>query len=232
MSVAASSVAASESVIICARMMPDPKPTITIRHDGPYRVEGGVPLENADGKPFEPKPAYSLCRCGHSANKPYCDATHKTVGFQGTETADRGVIADRRIAYRGDGITIYDDRSVCSHAGFCTAGLPSVFRARQKPWIDPAAASSEEIAAVVQKCPSGALSYALGESVEPVEEKRPPAIRVTRDGPYAVVGAVELTLSDGSSVEARSRYTLCRCGGSENKPFCDGTHSRIGFKNG
>jgi CDGSH-type Zn-finger protein len=68
--------------------MPEPKGTITIRPNGPYRVEGDVPLESPDGAPYEPKPAYSLCRCGQSANKPYCDATHKECGFIGTEMAD------------------------------------------------------------------------------------------------------------------------------------------------
>jgi len=70
--------------------MPEPRGTITIRPDGPYRVEGGVPLEAPDGTLYELKPAYSLCRCGQSANKPYCDATHKECGFVGAETADPG----------------------------------------------------------------------------------------------------------------------------------------------
>jgi CDGSH-type Zn-finger protein len=69
-------------------MMPETKGTITVRPNGPYRVEGGVPLEAADGTSYELKPAYSLCRCGKSSNKPYCDATHKECGFIGTETAD------------------------------------------------------------------------------------------------------------------------------------------------
>jgi CDGSH-type Zn-finger protein len=68
--------------------MPEAKGTITIRPNGPYRVEGDVPLEGPDGMLYEPKPAYSLCRCGQSANKPYCDATHKECGFIGTEMAD------------------------------------------------------------------------------------------------------------------------------------------------
>lgn len=102
---------------------------------------------------------------------------------------------------------------------------------RQKPWIEPTAAPPEEIVDVVLKCPSGALAYAL-ESPEPVEEERPAAIRVTRDGPYAVVGRPALTFSDGTPAEARARYTLCRCGGSKNKPFCDGTHWSIGFRHG
>jgi CDGSH-type Zn-finger protein len=68
--------------------MSEPNGTITIRPDGPYRIEGGVPLEAADGTLYELKPAYSLCRCGQSANKPYCDGTHKECGFMGMETAD------------------------------------------------------------------------------------------------------------------------------------------------
>lgn len=68
--------------------MPEAKGTITVRPNGPYRVEGGVPLEASDGTPYELKPAYSLCRCGKSANKPYCDSTHKECGFIGTETAE------------------------------------------------------------------------------------------------------------------------------------------------
>jgi CDGSH-type Zn-finger protein len=68
--------------------MTEPRGTITIRPNGPYRVEGEVPLEGPDGTPYESKPAYSLCRCGRSANKPYCDTTHKECGFVGTETAD------------------------------------------------------------------------------------------------------------------------------------------------
>jgi CDGSH-type Zn-finger protein len=68
--------------------MPEAKGTITVRPNGPYRVEGGVPLEDADGKPYDLKPAYSLCRCGKSAAKPYCDKTHLECGFIGAETAD------------------------------------------------------------------------------------------------------------------------------------------------
>lgn len=67
--------------------------TITIKPNGPYRVEGGVPLEGPDGQLYELKPAYSLCRCGKSANKPYCDRSHQECGFVGTETADPSLTA-------------------------------------------------------------------------------------------------------------------------------------------
>lgn len=138
------------------------KGTITIRPDGPYRVEGGVPLEGPDGTPYELKPAYSLCRCGKSSNKPYCDATHKECGFVGAETADPGSSAE-------------------------------------------AAGDAGEVEASV--------------------------VRVVRDGPYEVFGAPKLTYSDGRICEERSFYRLCRCGASNNKPFCDDTHLQIGFRN-
>ena len=74
--------------MISPPIMPEAKGTITVRPNGPYRVEGGVPLEAADGTPYDLKPAYSLCRCGKSANKPYCDKSHAECGFIGAETAD------------------------------------------------------------------------------------------------------------------------------------------------
>jgi CDGSH-type Zn-finger protein len=76
--------------------MPEEKGTITIRPNGPYRVEGGVPLEGPEGQPYELKPAYSLCRCGKSSNKPYCDTTQKECGFVGTETAAPDASAESR----------------------------------------------------------------------------------------------------------------------------------------
>jgi hypothetical protein len=84
----------------------------------------------------------------------------------------------------------------------------------------------------VGTCPSGALSYALEDSPHPVEEDRPSAVTVSKDGPYWVTGQISLEAADGSIYEVRSRFALCRCGGSKNKPFCDGTHWHIGFKDG
>ena len=98
-----------------------------------------------------------------------------------------------------------------------------------EPWIDPDGASVAEIIATIEKCPSGALSYAR-DGVEAPPPRREPMVTVTNDGPYAVTGGIELVgvpFGDGAS---REHYTLCRCGGSKNKPFCDGTHWSIGFK--
>ena len=191
-----------------------------------------MPIKAAGGEEIEAGAACSLCRCGRSANKPFCDGMHAKIDFSGEEVADRGPIARRRVAYQGKGVTIYDDRSVCSHAGHCTDNLASVFKLDAEPWIDPEGAGREAIIEVVGSCPSGALSYAEGDSADPVEQEREPAITRSKDGPYWVVGGIELQSADGSTYERRARYALCRCGGSKNKPFCDGTHWHISFKDG
>lgn len=211
-------------------MAPDPRVRVTAA--GPYVVKGGVPLRDANGAPIETGRTYALCRCGASTTKPLCSDAHLAIGFAGEETADRGPIADRRETYRGQGITVYDDRSICAHVGHCTDHLSTVFKLKQEPWIDPQGADAEAIAAVVATCPSGALSYALQDSPEPVEEERPSAVTVSKDGPYWVTGGISLEAGDGTTYEVRARFALCRCGGSKNKPFCDGTHWHIGFKDG
>ncbi|MFQ5913748.1 MAG: CDGSH iron-sulfur domain-containing protein [Nitrospinota bacterium] len=211
---------------------PETQPQISISPNGPYVVEGSVPLQNARGGEIESRQTYALCRCGRSAEKPFCDGAHAKVGFSGENAAGRGPIEGRRVAYKGNGITVHDDRSICSHAGVCTDDLPSVFRMGQEPWCDPRAGEVEKIIDVVKRCPSGALSYGVGDSMETVEEEADPMISVSKDGPYEVVGRLELQPPDGSPYETRARYTLCRCGASKNKPYCDGTHWRIGFKDG
>jgi CDGSH-type Zn-finger protein len=203
---------------------------ITVTEDGPYMVEGRVEITNAEGEVVSTEGKVFLCRCGGSQSKPFCDGTHNKNDFSGAEVADRGPIAKRRQAYEGDGITLYDDRSVCSHAGECTDSLPSVWKLKEEPWIDAKAASAEQIAEVVSKCPSGALSYARGDNAQPVEEPMQPAIRASTNGPYHVRGGIQVASPDGAGYEPRNRQTLCRCGGSKNKPFCDGTHWYERFK--
>lgn len=171
-----------------------------------------------------PVTATSCARCGGSANKPFCDGTHTTNGFSSGKAADR--VPDARESYAGAEITIHDNRGICAHAGACTDGLPSVFRLKQEPWIDPAGASAPDIVDTVRKCPSGALSY----SIDGIEHRdRAPAIFVAPNGPYVVTGGPELAdtpRGDGASTE---HFTLCRCGGSRNKPFCDGSHWKRNF---
>ena len=95
----------------------------------------------------------ALCRCGGSANKPFCDGTHTKIGFSSTTLEGR--VDDKRENYKSEKITIHNNRGMCAHAGRCTDGLPSVFRLKHEPWIDPNGASPGEIIATIRTCPSG-----------------------------------------------------------------------------
>jgi uncharacterized Fe-S cluster protein YjdI len=163
-------------------------PTIECSPDGPYLVRNLEQLRNSRGEALPVEPVLSLCRCGGSASKPFCDGTHKRNGFSGAKGSASS--ADRRDDYRGRRITIHDNRSVCAHAGYCTDGLAAVFKYRSEPWIDADAAAVEAVIDTIRRCPSGALSYSL-QDVEAPEPVRPPVITVTR-GPYSVVGGVRL----------------------------------------
>ena len=184
-------------------------------------------IRNSNGESCATVAGVALCRCGGSNNKPFCDGTHGKNGFTDRTLTDGAL--DKRTDYVGKKITIHDNRGICAHAGFCTDNLASVFKMKTEPWIDPDGAAVEEIIDTIKKCPSGALSYTV-DSVEHRDQDREPMVTVTKDGPYAVTGGIELLeqlLGEGASTE---HYTLCRCGGSKNKPFCDGTHWHIGFK--
>ncbi len=202
---------------------------IRVLDGGPYRVEGSVPLLDHDGVAIEAPEAYSLCRCGGSERKPFCDGTHKSNNFNGQEFASKDTVADRGERLEGEGVTIHDDRSRCAHSGVCTDNLSQVFKLGVEPWIDAQGADADEIARAVSACPSGALSYSLGGSTDSVEQLEGPSITVAKDGPYAVRG-VQVIAGDEGAYDARERQTLCRCGGSRNKPFCDGSHWYMGFK--
>ena len=205
----------------------DAKPTIEPTQNGPYIVKQLETLTNSKGDALPTKVTIALCRCGGSANKPFCDGTHAKIGFS-SEKLTQGEL-DRREDYVGKGMTIHDNRGICAHQGFCTDGLKSVFRLDTEPWIDPGGAGVAEITATVRRCPSGALSYSI-DGVEHRDRDGGPQILVSQDGPYYVSGGVELRDAARGEGGSKEHYTLCRCGGSKNKPFCDGTHWHIKFK--
>jgi CDGSH-type Zn-finger protein/truncated hemoglobin YjbI len=203
---------------------------IEVTEHGPYKVTGDVAIYNAEGELVRQGGVWHLCRCGGSRNKPFCDITHGLKRFDGTERADHGPIAERRVSYAAaDEVTVYDDRTVCCHYGQCTRRLPAVFRADAGPFVDPGQARADEIVEVVRGCPSGALAYAHNGG-EPIERHERPSITATVDGPYRVRGAIQVIAADGRLYERRERQVLCRCGLSRNKPFCDGSHWYAGFR--
>jgi len=131
-------------------------------------------------------------------------------------------------SYSNDEITISWNANTCFHSEVCTKNLSSVFNLKQKPWINVNGATKEEVIKLINSCPSGALSYSLSNREE--KDIEPSVnIRIVPDGPMLVNGAFEFTDKDGKVIQVEKNTAFCRCGGSENKPFCDGTHKKIGF---
>jgi CDGSH-type Zn-finger protein len=205
------------------------RPRIKVTENGPYMVEGVTQVRDATGEAHAVEGKAFLCRCGRSSNKPFCDGSHNKVGFDGTETADTGPIAERREGYEADDLEILDDRSVCAHVGACTDGLPAVFKLGEEPWIEADGAAAVAVKETIRECPSGALAYTEPGANGPVEEPLDPGVEAAVDGPYRLRGGIPVISAAGEPYEVRNRQTLCRCGGSGNKPFCDGTHWE-GFK--
>ncbi len=201
--------------------------TIEAAPDGPYLVKGLEKLKNSKGESLTTKAVVALCRCGGSANKPFCDGAHAKNDFSGEKETDGS--RDKREDYVGKEITLHDNRGLCAHIGFCTDNLAAVFRLRTEPWIDPNGAEAQAIIDTIQTCPSGALSYTIDE-VEHRDQAGDPAIVIGKDGPYFVSGGPELKDEPPGQGASSEHYTLCRCGASKNKPFCDGTHWSIEFK--
>ena len=224
----------------------DPAPGMRIRvtKNGPYIVSGGVPIsvemivsddagESAGwerGRDLEKRETCGLCRCGQSSTKPYCDGTHATVGFDGTEVASFEPYADSCEVLKGPRVDVQDLKSLCADARFCHAQGTVWHR------VDD---DDEEAADVVVResklCPSGrytAVDKATGLPHEPDLE---PTIGLVQDpqmgvsGPIWVKGGIQVESADGRAYEVRNRVTLCRCGKSKNKPFCDGSHIADGF---
>lgn len=217
------------------------KPKILTLPNGPYYLINEMEpkvvenLRNSNGESLSTIRGIALCRCGASKNKPFCDGTHGIIRFlnNDTEVTETGhTVKDKRKTYAGKKIIIHDNRKICSHAAECVNNLPSVFKFDARPWIDPEAATLEESINTIRKCPSGALSYSIDGVEYKDQNERKPMVTVSKEGPYIITGGVELIgdnlqFGDGASKE---HYTLCRCGASRNKPFCDGMHRVINFK--
>lgn len=130
--------------------------------------------------------------------------------------------------YTNGEIVVLWDPDKCIHSRHCTKGLPAVFDRSKRPWINMQGTSSEEITKVIDLCPSGALSYRMicdeGKKMEPSAQ-----IKATRNGPLLIQGDCALTGAEGTVLKDKGPYALCRCGGSKNKPYCDGAHAKIEF---
>jgi CDGSH-type Zn-finger protein len=207
--------------------MSDDDPIIKPIKNGPFQVKNLTDLKRENGETIGTKPLMILCRCGGSSNKPFCDNTHSKIGFTDEKEADRE--PDRMDNYQGRVLTIHDNRGVCAHRGYCTDNAPKVFLMDTEPWVDPDGMEPDEACAVIDTCPSGALSFTR-DGVLHKDHDRKPEIIVMNNGPYDVVGGPEFIDPDGDKPESKEHYTLCRCGKSKNMPFCNGQHWNVEFK--
>jgi CDGSH-type Zn-finger protein len=222
--------------------MSDGRARISIEENGPYQVRGGLRLTREeivyddDGvstewqldETLEPGESYRLCRCGRSRTKPFCDDSHLLEPrFDGTETADRTPSRERRRDFKASSISVGDDLPLCAGAAFCDAADGDVWSfllSSRDPQV------RARIMHMIERCPSGRLTYALPPDDADVERELEPTAAVVRDGPYWVRGGVEIVDENGEAWEIRNRMALCRCGESDNKPFCDGSHKVVGFR--
>lgn len=217
------------------------QPRITVLRKGPLRLSGvgrvvwQIPVVSADGVPIawregatviEPADDVLLCRCGQSNNKPFCDDSHLSVGFDAEDLADTGPRAERATTFGGGPIELTEDPPLCAHTGFCGNKGTNVWKLASAP--TPTTAETVQATAMAQHCPSGTLSITInGEALEPT---LPREVAVLPNGPIWVTGGIEIERSDGQPLERRSRVTLCRCGASANMPLCDGAHESVGFE--
>jgi CDGSH-type Zn-finger protein len=217
---------------------------VVVSNNGPYLVSGGVPLARQtivadseggsqswqEGPPIPAQERYALCRCGHSKSKPFCDGTHAKVGFDGTETASREPYREQAERMQGPALDLTDAEALCAFARFCDPN--------GKVWAQVERTDEAEVRTTfvrqVNYCPSGRL--VAWERSKAVEPPLPVSIGVIEDppekvsGPLWLRGGIELVAGDGFVYERRNRVTLCRCGASKNKPFCDGSHAAIKFR--
>jgi CDGSH-type Zn-finger protein len=216
------------------------KPKIKITENGPYLVEGNVPvsvqkivcdaegnsLDWSKGEQYPVKEACALCRCGQSKNKPYCDGTHANVHFNGTETANNIPYIEKAEKIQGPEVSLTDCEELCVGAAFCDrAG--SIWK------LVPESDDPEAKKTAIEEgknCPSGRLVVwdKQGKPIEP-EYNQEIGLMVNPQagvsGPIMVRGGIPIESADGKTYEKRNRVTLCRCGRSKNKPFCDGSHA-------
>ncbi len=214
---------------------------IFITKDGPYSVTVAIPLNRATivcNKDSESESwaksenydtgseaTYSLCRCGHSQARPFCDGTHATRGFRGREQPDSRPYALRARKYEGPNLDLLDDERLCVQARFCDrAGTVwRMIRRTDDPELRALAITE------ACNCPGGRLT-AVSKDGTPLEPDLPEAISLVEDpendfrGPLWVQGGIRIEDAQGEVYEIRNRVTLCRCGASTNMPYCDASH--------
>lgn len=201
------------------------KPSIKPTPNGPLIAKNILKLKMTDDTITHPKKDVYLCRCGGSANMPFCDGTHKKNDFNDINETTR---PERIYDYQGTEITVHFSKLLCSHAGECGKRARNIFNTKEHPWVKPDEGTIQEVKDVVAACPSGALQYALNEGPTNITNDDV-EIRVERNGPYQVRN-IDVDAENWTPTQSDKKYVLCRCGLSKNKPFCDGTHYEDDWK--
>jgi CDGSH-type Zn-finger protein len=221
------------------------KARVVVAKNGPYLVTGSIQLSrqtigtNAEGASetwieshaYPAQESYALCRCGRSNTKPFCDGMHTKVGFDGTETASRDNYESQAKVLEGPEMDLLDAEALCAFARFCDPNgqVWSQVDQTQSPVV------RESFIRQVGNCPSGRLVARDRSTQKDVEPELPVSIGLVEDpaqgcsGPLWLRGRIPVAAADGFQYEVRNRVTLCRCGQSKNKPFCDGTHASVKF---
>lgn len=132
--------------------------------------------------------------------------------------------------YTSDAIDVTYAANRCIHAAECVRGLPAVFDTKKRPWIQPDEAGADLIAAIVERCPSGALHYARKDGAADEAIPAQNTVQPCVDGPLHIRGHVRIVTPEGAVVVEDVRLALCRCGQSQHKPFCDNSHLEAGFE--
>ncbi len=132
--------------------------------------------------------------------------------------------------YSNGDVTVVWEAKKCIHSAICVKGLPKVFNPEARPWIKLDTAKTEDLVNTVKKCPSGALSFYMNDEDDQSAESLETKVEVLENGPLLVYGTLKVTHKDGQE-ETKNRTTaFCRCGASQNKPYCDGAHVKEDFK--
>lgn len=214
---------------------------IKVVKNGPYEVFGRPKTEleefteDEEGVSWDYKTLRSftidqnptaLCRCGHSKNPPYCDGSHQHVEWDAEEAGDFEPIMDSAEAFEGPNLTLFDNEKYCAFARFCDA------KGRVWNLVEAGTEESDELAKrETFNCPAGRLMIydnKTGKNLEPPLEQKIGVIedrQMQCSGPLRVNGSIPVESADGRFYEVRNRQTLCRCGKSQHKPFCDGSHA-------
>jgi CDGSH-type Zn-finger protein len=215
------------------------EPKVKVSKDGPYLISGkipilkliiitdpeGIPIEWRKGTEYPPRDC-ALCRCGHSKSKPFCDGTHLKIGFDGTETASPEEYLDKPKEIDGPALKLSDIEALCASARFChrAGGIWNLIPKSDNP--EAKRIAIEEAC----DCPSGRLIVLDKNAKKTIEANLEKSIGLIEDpamgvsGPIWVRECIPVESADAKTYKVRNRVTLCRCGKSTNKPFCDSSH--------